>query len=41
VKGVTSNTVEPKKATFIVEGNFSPKDVVDAVLRDGFYPTVK
>jgi mercuric ion binding protein len=41
VKGVTSNNVEPKKATFIVEGDFSPKEVVDALMKEGFYPTVK
>jgi periplasmic mercuric ion binding protein len=41
VKGVTSNTVEPKKSSFTVEGDFDPADVVKELLESGFYPTVK
>lgn len=41
VKGITSKEVEPKKATFIIEGDFSPKEVVEKLQEAGFYPTLK
>jgi copper chaperone CopZ len=41
VKGVTSNTVESKKSSFTIEGDFAPKDVVDKLEDAGFYPTLK
>jgi copper chaperone CopZ len=41
VKGVTKSTIEPKKATFMIEGDFSPKEVVEKLQEAGFYPTLK
>jgi periplasmic mercuric ion binding protein len=41
VKGVTTKTVEPKKSSFVVEGDFDPADVVKELLDSGFYPTLK
>jgi periplasmic mercuric ion binding protein len=41
VKGVTSNNVEPKKSSFVIEGDFDPADVVKELLESGFYPTLK
>jgi mercuric ion binding protein len=41
VKGVTSNNVEPKKASFMIEGDFAPKEVVEKLQEAGFYPTLK
>jgi copper chaperone CopZ len=41
VDGVSSHTVKPKVAEFVVEGDFDAADVV-AVLQDsGFYPTLE
>jgi copper chaperone CopZ len=41
VKGVTSKAVEPKKSSFVVEGDFDPADVVKELTEAGFYPTLK
>jgi copper chaperone CopZ len=41
IEGVTSNTVEPKKAEFVVEGDFVAADVVQSLLDSGFYVEVK
>ena len=41
VKGVTTKTVEPKKSSFVIEGDFAPADVVKELLDSGFYPTLK
>jgi periplasmic mercuric ion binding protein len=41
VPGVTSNTVESKKTSFVVEGNFSAAAVVSALVKAGFYPELK
>jgi periplasmic mercuric ion binding protein len=41
VSGVTSNTIESKKTTFVVEGDFSAADVVNSLMKAGFYPEVK
>jgi copper chaperone CopZ len=41
VPGVTSNTVKNKQASFVVEGDFSPDEVVKALQAAGFYPTLK
>jgi copper chaperone CopZ len=41
VDGVKSDTVEAKKASFTVEGEFEAKKVVEALLKAGFYPEVK
>lgn len=37
VEGVTSNTCEPKKTSFTVEGDFVAADVVKALIDAGFY----
>lgn len=41
VPGVTSNTVKNKQVSFVVEGDFSPAEVVKAIQDAGFYPTLK
>lgn len=41
VPGVTSNTVKNKQVSFVVEGDFSPAEVVKAIQEAGFYPTIK
>jgi copper chaperone CopZ len=41
VEGVKSNTVKAREGSFTVEGNFKPSDVVDALLKSGFYLQVK
>jgi periplasmic mercuric ion binding protein len=41
VPGVKSNTVESKKTSFVVEGDFSADDVVKALMKAGFYPEIK
>jgi copper chaperone CopZ len=41
VKGVTTKNVEPKKSSFVVEGDFSPADLVKELEEAGFYPTLK
>jgi periplasmic mercuric ion binding protein len=41
VDGVTSNTVKPKKESFVVEGDFDPGEVVEAIQNAGFYPTIE
>jgi copper chaperone CopZ len=41
VPGVKSNTVESKKTSFVVEGDFSADDVVKSLTKAGFYPQLK
>lgn len=41
VPGVTSHTVKNKATSFVVEGDFSPAEVVKSLQSVGFYPTVK
>jgi periplasmic mercuric ion binding protein len=41
VKGVKSNTIESKKTSFVVEGDFAAADVVKALVKAGFYPELK
>ncbi len=41
VDGVTSNTVKPKEVEFVVEGNFDPGEVVQALEDAGFYPEIE
>jgi copper chaperone CopZ len=41
VPGVTTTSIEPKKSSFTVEGDFVPADVVKALTEAGFYPTLK
>lgn len=41
VDGVASHTVKPKKTKFVVEGNFDPGAVVEALEDAGFYPQVE
>ncbi len=41
VPGVKSNTIEAKKTSFVVEGDFSPADVVNSLMKAGFYPEIK
>jgi copper chaperone CopZ len=41
VPGVESNTVKNKQVSFVVEGDFSPAEVVKAIQEAGFYPTLK
>jgi periplasmic mercuric ion binding protein len=41
VEGVTGNTVKNKQVSFVVEGDFSPEQVVKALQDAGFYPTLK
>ncbi len=41
VEGVASHTVKAKKTEFVVEGNFNPGAVVDALEEAGFYPQVE
>ncbi|HEY4234257.1 MAG TPA: heavy metal-associated domain-containing protein [Lacipirellulaceae bacterium] len=41
VKGLTTKTIEPKKSSFTLEGDFSPADVVKELTEAGFYPTLK
>ena len=41
VPGVKSNTIESKKTAFVVEGDFSAADVVNSLMKAGFYPEVK
>jgi periplasmic mercuric ion binding protein len=41
VKGVTTKDIEPKKSSFVVEGDFSPADLVKELEEAGFYPTLK
>ena len=41
VDGVKSNTIEPKKVSFVVEGDFVAADVVKAIQDAGFYVQLK
>lgn len=41
VDGVSSHTIKPKTVEFVVEGNFDPGDVVQALEEAGFYPRVE
>lgn len=41
VEGVKRSTLENKKVSFVVEGDFSPAEVVEAIQNAGFYPTLK
>jgi copper chaperone CopZ len=41
VKGVSANTVGAKKEAFVVEGDFSANELVDALLAEGFHVQVK
>jgi copper chaperone CopZ len=41
VPGVKSNTVKNKEVSFVVEGDFSPAEVVKAIQEAGFHPTLK
>lgn len=41
VDGVASHTVKPKKVEFVVEGDFDPGAVVEALCDAGFYPQVE
>jgi copper chaperone CopZ len=41
IDGVKSNTIEPKKSSFVVEGDFVAADVVKAIQDAGFYAQVK
>jgi copper chaperone CopZ len=41
VPGVKSNTVKNKEVSFVVEGDFSPAEVVKAIQDAGFFPTLK
>ncbi|HTQ39189.1 MAG TPA: hypothetical protein VMJ32_09170 [Pirellulales bacterium] len=41
VKGITSNTLEPKKTSFVLEGNFDAGEAVKALVKSGFYPELK
>jgi copper chaperone CopZ len=41
VKGVTANTIKAKDASFVVEGDFSAAELVEALLNAGFHCTVK
>jgi copper chaperone CopZ len=41
VPGVKSNTVKNKEVSFVVEGDFSPTEVVKAIEDAGFYPMLK
>jgi periplasmic mercuric ion binding protein len=41
VEGVKSNTVKAREGSFAVEGEFKPGDLVDALLKSGFYCQVK
>ena len=41
IAGVKSNTLKNKQTSFVVEGDFSPDEVVKAIQAAGFYPTLK
>jgi copper chaperone CopZ len=41
VEGVQSHTVKPRQTSFVVEGDFDPGDVVEALCEAGFYPEVQ
>ena len=41
VKGVTADTVVAKNEEFVVEGDFSAAELVEALLADGFHVKVK
>lgn len=41
VDGVKEHNINPKKETFVVEGNFDAGEVVAALLDAGFYPSLK
>jgi copper chaperone CopZ len=41
VKGVSANTVGAKKEEFVVEGDFSAAELVEALLAEGFHVNVK
>ena len=41
VDGVKSHTVKAKKVDFVVEGDFEPGAVVQAIEDAGFYPQVE
>jgi copper chaperone CopZ len=41
VDGVASNTIKSKQVSFVVDGDFVAKDVVQSLLDAGFYVTVK
>lgn len=41
VDGVASHTVKPRATSFVVEGDFDPGDVVEALCEAGFYPQVQ
>jgi copper chaperone CopZ len=41
VDGVKEHNINPKKESFVVEGNFDAGEVVAALLDAGFYPELK
>ena len=41
VDGVTSDTCKPKETEFVIEGNFSAKEAVEALLKAGFYVSLE
>ena len=41
VSGVTGTDIKSKDTTFTIEGKFKPSEVVDALLKAGFYAQVK
>jgi copper chaperone CopZ len=41
VKGIQSTTLQPKKTSFTIEGDFSAADAVKALEAAGFYPALK
>jgi copper chaperone CopZ len=41
VDGVTKNTVKPKKVDFVVEGDFDPGEVVEAIQNAGLNPSIE
>jgi hypothetical protein len=38
---VTKNTVKPKKVDFVVEGDFDPGEVVEAIQNAGLNPSIE
>jgi copper chaperone CopZ len=40
VEGVTADTCEPKKNSFVVEGEFTAKEVLAALHKAGFHPSL-
>jgi periplasmic mercuric ion binding protein len=41
VKGITSNSIQPKQTSFVLEGNFDAGEAVKALVKAGFYPELK